>query len=95
MLWLKDIESKEETPLDLEGDASLCAWSKDDITIICALSKSPSIHEIYKINSLDKSRKLAAEPNMLIKELLMSAAEYNLLMISAVDEKLYSIKISD
>ena len=95
MLWMKDIESEEEIALDIEGDASLCAWSKDDVNFICALQKSPSIDELYLVNSQNGSKKIVAEPNMLVWELFLSSLEEYVIFTNTADEKLYSIKIGD
>lgn len=94
-LSVKDVDTREERPLNIEGSASKCAWSIDDVNIFCALSKSPSADEIYLINTSDGSRKLIAEPGVLIKELLLSSAEDYLLFISASDDKLYAVKLAD
>lgn len=94
-LQLKDIELRSEQNLNIEGRASKCVWSLDDVHVFCALSTSPLIDEIYKINSSDGSKKLVAEPEMPIKSLLLTPSEDTLLFINTSDEKLYSIKIAD
>lgn len=94
VLKIKNIESREERILT-EASASKCAWSIDDFTVFCAIPKSPSVDEIYQINTLDGSRKLVAEPLMSIREILLSPLEEQIMFVSASDEKLYSIKISD
>lgn len=95
MLWVKDLETREEKPLNTEGDARKCVWSIDDINIICALMKSPSIDEIYQINTADGSKKLLSEPGLPIKELLLSKTEDYVFFVSASDEKLYGLRIPD
>ncbi len=95
LLWLKDVESKEEIPSELIGSANQCVWSIDDIHIFCSIPDSSSADVIYKINTNDWSSKMVAEPMMSVKELLLSNLEDNLIFISATDEKLYSIKISN
>lgn len=95
LLWIKDLETREENPLDIKGNADKCVWSIDDITIICALMKSPSIDELYQINTLSGLKRLLAEPEVPIKELILSGTESYLLFTSALDEKLYGVKISD
>lgn len=93
-LHVKDVEFKSEQNLNISALASKCAWSIDDVTIFCAVAKTPSIDEIYQINTLDGSQKLVAEPNMPIKEVFLPALEDHLVFTSAGDEKLYGIKIS-
>ncbi len=95
LLWIKDLETREEKPLNIAGEASKCVWSIDDINIICALMKSPSVDELYQINTSDNSQELIAEPEMLIKEVLLSEIEDYIIFQGASDEKLYGIKISD
>ncbi len=95
MLYIKNVETREEKPLSLAGTGSKCAWSIDDITIFCALAKSPSVDDIYKINILDGSRKLVAEPGFVVKDILLSSLESYLVFVSAVDEKLYGVRLSD
>ena len=90
-LMVKDVASKEEKKL-AQVSASKCVWSIDSATIYCAIPKSPSVDEVYSINTLDGSQKIAAEPNMPVKNLLLSTLEDYLLFISASDEKLYAIK---
>lgn len=93
-LWIKDMASKEEKEL-IPGSAFKCVWSIDNVNIYCAIAKSPSIDEIYFINTADGSNKLIAEPDTPIKELFLSTVEDRILFINAADEKLYSIKISE
>ncbi|MDO8496596.1 MAG: hypothetical protein Q7S43_04095 [bacterium] len=93
LLWIKDLETREEKPLNIAGEASKCVWSIDDINIICALMKSPSIDELYQINTSSSSRELIAEPEMPLKEVLLSGTEDYLIIQSASDQKLYGIKI--
>src|SRR3989344_1756184 len=54
-LWLKDLASETEKSLAITGDASLCAWSIDDISVFCVISKSPSEDEIYAINKIGRA----------------------------------------
>lgn len=93
ILWIKDKETMGERQLDVVGSASKCAWSIDDINIICALAKSPSVDEIYAINTSDGSYKLVADLEMTAKELFLSSAEEYLMFMGASDEKLYGIKM--
>ncbi|MDP3697907.1 MAG: hypothetical protein Q8R55_07970 [Candidatus Taylorbacteria bacterium] len=93
-LWIKDLASKEEKEL-IQASASKCVWSIDSINIYCAISKSPSVDEIYLINTDNGSSKLVAEPNIAIREMFLSTVEEHLLFTNTADEKLYSIKISD
>lgn len=95
ILWIKDLDTREEKSLNIEGNANKCVWSIDDINIICALMKSPSIDELYQIDTTSSSKKLLAEPQLPIKEVVISGAEDYLLFISASDEKLYGLKIPD
>ena len=95
VLFITNVETREEKPLNLEGSASKCTWSIDDVNIFCALAKSPSVDDIYQINTLDGSKKLVAEPGFTIKEVLLSGLEDHLLFVSVVDEKLYGIEISN
>lgn len=93
-LNIKNLESKEEREI-AKSSASKCVWSIDDINVFCAISKSPSIDEIYKINTLDGSQKLVAEPLTGVREILLSPLEERLVFVDASDEKLYSIKIAE
>ncbi len=95
LLWIKDLETREEKPLNIAGEATKCIWSIDDINIICALMKSPSVDELYQIDTVSGSKKLLAELEIPIKEVVLSGTEDYLLFISASDEKIYGIKISD
>jgi len=98
LLFIKNIETDAETSIDMlnvAGAASLCVWSIDNTHIYCALSKSPSVDIVHKINTQDKTLKIAAEPNALIKEILLSTLEDYILYVNASDGKLYSIKVSD
>ncbi|MBI2064947.1 MAG: PD40 domain-containing protein [Candidatus Yanofskybacteria bacterium] len=92
-LWLKDIESGLERDLGISTTASKCAWSIDNTAVFCAIPKTPSVDEIYKINTDTGSQELLAEPNMPIASLLLTSLENHLLLISAADEKLYGINI--
>ena len=94
-LWIKDVESKSEKDLNILTTASKCTWSIYDITIFCAVPKTPSIDDIYQINTTDGSQKLVAEPNMPIGATFLTALENNLLFTNIADEKLYGLKISD
>ena len=94
-IWVKDFETREEKPLNTAGSVDKCVWSVDDINIICALVKSPSIDELYEINTVTGSKKLIAEPEVSIKEVMLSETEGYLLFVGASDQKLYGIKISD
>ncbi len=94
-LWVKDVESAKETRLPLDGFASKCAWSVDEQNIYCAIPKSPAVDDIYHINILTGESELVAEPHMEISEILLSTLENYLLLIGALDEKLYGIKISN
>ena len=91
VLAIKELDSRDERSLEIEGNASKCVWSIDEINIFCALAKSPSVDEIYLINTADRSRKLIADTEMPIKELFLSASEEYLLLVNAGDEKLYKI----
>jgi len=94
-LQVKEVDSKSEWPLSVEGKASKCTWSIDNLNLFCGLSKLPSVDEIYEINTSDGSRKLIAEPEMPVKSLLPTPTEDAIIFINSADEKLYSIKISD
>lgn len=94
-LWIKDLATREEKPLEIEGSADKCAWSIDDTNIICALAKSPSIDELHQINIVTGSKNILAEPEIPIKEVALSETEDYLVFISALDDKLYGLKISD
>lgn len=95
MLWIKDIDSKAEIPLNLEGRGSACDWSIDDIHVFCAIKKSPSVDEIYKINSQTGVSELAAEPDMPIQDLFLMSLEEYLIFTDLRDNKLYGIKITE
>lgn len=92
MLSIKDLASKEERSL-LPASASKCVWSIDDVNLLCAIQKSPSVDAIYLINTIDGSEKLIAEPLMAVRDLLLSPLEDYLVFIGVSDDKLYSIKI--
>ena len=94
-LWIKDLATQEEKPLNIPGSADKCVWSINDINIICALMKSPSVDELYQIDIATGSKKLIAEPEMLIKEVALSETENYLVFINASNERLYGLKISD
>lgn len=93
MLFIKNINDRSDYPLNIEGTASKCTWSIDDVTIYCALAKSPSIDNIYKINTLDGSKKIVAEPGFTIKDISLSGLEDFITFTSASEEKLYGIKL--
>lgn len=93
MLWIKNIDTKEESDLGLSGKASKCYWSIDDIHVFCAISKSSLVDELYEINTDNRSKKLIAEPYTLVRELLLSAVEDDLIYLNASDNRLYKIKI--
>lgn len=93
VLWVKELETREEKSLNTEGDAKRCVWSIDDITIVCALMKSPSVDELYQINTVNGSKILLAEPGLSIKEIALSRVEDYIFFVSASDEKLYGLKI--
>lgn len=93
-LWTKDRQTLQETPLNIVGLANKCVWSINNVTIICALAKSPSSDEIYAINTLDGSYALLEDINMPVKELLLSPTEDYLFFTSASDDKLYGLEIS-
>ncbi len=93
-LTVKDMSTGEEKIL-VTGFASKCAWSIDDLNVYCATPKSPSVDEIYRINTSDGTSKLVAEPFTQVKELFLSPAENDLYYINASDDRLYSIKIAD
>ena len=95
MLWVRDIGSEAEYPLSIEGRAYSCVWSRDDIIIYCTVAKSASTSELYLINTADKSSQLLAEPEIIAKDLLLSTLQDYIIFTSAIDKKLYSIKISD
>src|SRR3989338_5254983 len=95
VLWVKELDSRSKKYLETGGNASRCVWSIDDINIFCALAESPSADEIYLINTSDGSRKFIFDPETSIKELLLSSSEDYLLFVSASNERLYAIKISD
>lgn len=94
ILSLKNIETREEIELG-PGSASKCVWSVDDINAFCAIPKSPSVDEVYKINTSTGTQKLVAEPLAQVGEILLVTGEERLLFINTSDEKLYSIKIPD
>lgn len=93
MLWLKDTDLKIETPLNLEGKASKCTWSIDDINVYCAVSESPSMETIYKIDTKTAVSKVFLEPLATISEMFLSNLEDYLIFVNASTGKLYGIKI--
>ena len=95
ILWIKDLETREEKSLNIQGSADKCVWSIDDINIICALTKSPSVDELHQINTTSGVKSLLAEPEMSIKEVLLSGIENYLLFVGASDEKLYGVRLGD
>lgn len=95
VLRIKELETREERSLYAEGNAQRCVWSIDDINIICALMKSPSVDEIYQINTVSGSKRLLAEPGLPIKELLLSKTENYVFFVSTSDEKLYGVRIDN
>jgi hypothetical protein len=95
MLGLKKAETGDEIISELMGSARKCAWSVDDVNIYCIIPDTPSEDVIYKINTDDWKLKIAAEPKALVKELLLSNLEDNIIFVGESDNKLYSIKIVD
>lgn len=92
-LWLKDTESKSEKNLTLSIIASRCAWSIDNINIFCAVAKTPSIDDIYRINTNTGSQELLVEPAMPLEDIFLTAVEDYLIFKNAADEKLYGVKL--
>lgn len=95
MLWLKDLDSGVEEPLNISGDASKCAWSIDDTTVYCAISRSPVADDISTINTLTKKNTVIYGTSLNISELHLSGLEEYLILLSQRDNKLYSIKIPE
>lgn len=95
ILRVKNIQLRDEKALNTAGSASKCAWSIDDVNIYCALAHSPSEDDIYLINTDNGSKKLVAELATPVKEMFLSTIEDYLLFISALDDKLYGLKISE
>ena len=95
LLWLNNLITNEVKQLEIPGSAYNCVWSIDDINVFCAIPNTASADDIYKINTVDGSYVLAAEPFMILSELILSPLEDQVIFINAVDEKLYSIKLAD
>jgi len=94
LLLFKNITTSEEYGFEVGGRASKCTWSIDDINVYCAIPKSPSVDEVYKINTQDKTKLLVAEPETQIDEIILSSSEDLLIFTDTADDKLYSIEIS-
>ncbi len=93
-LWLKDVGTKEETPLGSGFSAANCTWSIDDKNVVCSTprSRGNTENEIYQINTSDASRELLATSTVGVKDLLLSSLEDYIVFTSPLDEKLYTIK---
>lgn len=91
MLFIKEVASRKEYPLEV-GEASKCVWSIDDLNVFCAISKSPSADEVYKINTTNASKTLIAEPEMKVKQLILTSGEDDLLLMS-LSNNLYKFRL--
>lgn len=94
ILYVKGLDSREERSLEIGGEASKCVWSIDDVNIYCALAKSPSADEIYRINVDTGLKKLLIDPEAKLKEMFLSSTEDHLFFINASDEKLYTTRLA-
>ncbi len=94
-LWLKNVETKEETMLDTGFSASDCTWSIDDKNIICSTpqSRGNTENNIYQIDTSNASKKIVATSIVGVKDIFLSSLEDYIIFTSPLDEKLYAIKL--
>jgi Tol biopolymer transport system component len=94
MLYVKDIPSMTTQSLEVSTTASRCAWSIDGSYVICSIPRSGSGGEdIYKIGA-NGTKELIASPkkSIVVKQLMLTALEEFIIMVSDLDGKVYSLK---
>lgn len=88
-------DTRQSYQIKTETIASRCAWSIDDLNLYCAVAKSPTEDELYRINTEDKKAELIAQPGMQIGEFILSTLENYVIFTGASDNKIYSLKIAN
>lgn len=91
-LYFKDLPTLKNTSLEVSTTASRCAWGITKAYLICSVARGTG-EDIYKI-SLDGTKELLISPkkNIVVKQLMLTALEEFIIMISDLDGKAYALK---
>lgn len=93
VLSVKDLTTQENRSLQISVNASRCAWGIDASYLICSVPRSGAGEDIYRIG-LDGTKDLLASPkkNIVVQQLMLTALEEFIIMVSDLDGKLYALK---
>ena len=90
-----DVASRQSQPLPVNTLANTCAWSLDQRSIICAIENQgqTSIHQVVLAGMTTKI--LFSNPIISAKEVFLSHLEDFLVIISASDQSVWALKLTD
>jgi len=96
VLFYKNLGILEKIQLNISSFGSKCAWSRDEITIVCGERDNSGTDSIYKINIETNKKELLYDHDTTIN--ITSGIMTNLgnffVFINALDGKLYALKLT-